>query len=71
MTETKQDRSVRAELTDYGFTFGAAEVERSASFDDGSVAITVKTEAGRSVRVYVSPKGRSVRVFEDCKEWAR
>ena len=55
------------ELTQYGFTWGGAVVTRLAEFD-GTVVIGVSTEAGESVAVYVSPAGRSVRVFQDGKE---
>lgn len=51
-----------------GFKFGAATVTASASFqrkagEGRSVVIAIDTDAGRSLTVYVSPTGRSVRVF--------
>jgi hypothetical protein len=54
-------------ITQYGFTFGAAEVQRVAELN-GHVAIAVKGAKGREVTVYVSPKGNSIRVFRDGKE---
>jgi hypothetical protein len=57
------------ELTDFGFKFGAAEVLRAAVMPDGAVCIQVETEAGKSVDVYVSRAGRSIRVFSQGKEW--
>jgi hypothetical protein len=61
--------SIDIELTNYGFTFGAAEVVRLADLPDGAVCIQVKTEAGKSIDVYVSRAGRSIRVFSQGKEW--
>jgi hypothetical protein len=53
-------------LTDYGFTFGPAEVIRIASIN-GTRVLAIK--AGRhTVDVYVSKTGRSVRVWRDGKE---
>lgn len=56
-------------LTEYGFVWGAAEVERRWS-RDGTVVIGVKTMAGKSIDIYVSPTGRSLRVFGQG-EWTR
>jgi hypothetical protein len=55
------------ELTDYGFKWGAAEVSRLADFN-GTVVIRVSTIEDKRVEVYVSPAGRSLRVFQDGKE---
>ena len=51
-----------------GFRFGAAEVVAAMSVEPRVgrgkyVVIQIRTDAGRSLDVYVSPKGRSVRVF--------
>ena len=58
--------------TEYGFVWGAAEVERMASLPGGSRVIAVYTEVGnkrkRRLEIYVSPTGRSVRVWRDGKE---
>lgn len=35
----------------------------------GRVVITVETEAGKAVDVYVSRTGRSLRVFSEGIEW--
>lgn len=52
--------------TQYGFTWGPAEVTRMATFRETRV-LGIRT--GRhKVAVYVSPTGRSVRVFKDGKE---
>jgi hypothetical protein len=59
-----------ASLTRYGFQFGAAEVTRLTDFK-GTAVIEVSTTAGRNVQIYVSPKGKSLRVFRDGKEMRR
>jgi hypothetical protein len=59
--------SANVELTQYGFKWGAAEVQRTAEHS-GRVAITIKGARGREVTVYVSPQGNSVRIFRDGKE---
>ncbi len=61
--------TVEIHTTDYGFTFGAAEVTRMTSID-GNVCIRVETSAGKHIDVYVSPTGRSLRVFSGG-EWKR
>ncbi|MGH3447222.1 MAG: hypothetical protein ACRDP4_06325 [Nocardioidaceae bacterium] len=55
-------------LTDYGFTWGPMEVERSILIPEGAREITVKVNDKRRVCVYVSRTGRSVRVFKDGTE---
>lgn len=52
-----------AERTPYGFTAGAAEVSLAYSDDKQGTTIIVKTWAEKSVQVYVSPAGQSLRVF--------
>ncbi len=60
-----------AELTPYGFRFGAALIERHMSLPDGRVCVGVTTDAGRKLDIYVSAAGRSVRIFEKGQEYAR
>jgi hypothetical protein len=60
---------VTDELTDYGFTFGACEVTRLAALPDGSVCLRIATTGGKRIDVYVSPTGRSLRVFSPSAEW--
>jgi hypothetical protein len=58
--------------TQYGFTWGPLEVTRMARFKPGkdreSYVVQVTTETGRSVQIYVSRTGRSLRVFDSGKE---
>ena len=49
--------------TEHGFQWGAAEVARCMSID-GRVVLTVKTSAGKTIDVYVSAEGRSLRVWD-------
>jgi hypothetical protein len=51
----------------YGFAWGPAEVVRCTDHK-GGVVITVKTEAGLGVDVYVSARGQSIRVFNKGRE---
>lgn len=53
--------------TEYGFKFGAATVERMFSHR-GRVCVAVTTDTGQRVEIYVSPTGRSLRVFRGRKE---
>jgi hypothetical protein len=59
-----------SELTEYGFTFGAAEVTRMASIPERGVCIRIATATGKHIDVYVSAAGRSLRVFSDG-EWTK
>lgn len=52
----------------YGFAWGPLEVVR-ATEHKGTCVLDVKTEAGKRITVYVSPTGRSIRVFGDGREW--
>lgn len=52
----------------YGFAWGPLEVVRAAEHR-GYCALDVKTDAGKRITVYVSPTGRSIRVFGDGAEW--
>lgn len=50
-------RAAEYAMTDYGFRWGAAQVERMASHN-GYVALSIEWESAR-VEVWVSPTGRS------------
>ena len=52
---------VPRELTEYGFRFGAALVERCMSLGGGRVVVTVKTPKG-ALDVYVTKTGK-MRVY--------
>lgn len=51
--------------TQYGFRWGVTDVVRYAELPDGSICIGVETNGKRRLVVYVSPTGRSVRVFAE------
>lgn len=56
--------------TPYGFKFGPALVERVAVFQRSNGdyhVIGIKTDH-QSLAIYVSPTGKSVRVFSDHRE---
>ena len=56
-------------LTRYGFVYGPAEVQRTITTPNGgSVVFIGSHKTGKGIRVYVSPKGRAVKV---CEENAR
>jgi len=48
---------------EYGFTWGPVTVQRTAVMPQGHHVLTVN-----GLDIYVSPTGRSVRVFRDGKE---
>jgi hypothetical protein len=55
-------------LTDYGFVYGPAEVARLFEHN-GAVCIGIyqagdKDNSKRGVEIYVSPRGRSFRVYQ-------
>lgn len=59
--------------TSFGFDWGPLSVTRVAHFkptksQTGHRVITVSTEEGESIDVYVSEKGRSIRVWKNLKE---
>ena len=58
--------------TKYGFRWGPVRVERFASFprdgDKISRCIGITSDTGQVLHVYVSPTGRSVRVFRGGRE---
>jgi len=60
------DRDVQ--LTDFGFTWGVAEVRRASAMPGGHLVIEIRTECGQSLDVYISPGGRSLRVFRRHRE---
>lgn len=49
---------------EYGFTWDGVEVQRTSEFK-GYRVLTVSTEAGASVTLYVSPAGKKIRVFKN------
>lgn len=51
----------------YGFRWGPMTVVR-ATEHDGYVALDIHG-SGKKITVYVSPAGRSIRVFGDGGEW--
>lgn len=52
----------------YGFAWGPMSVTRVAEIR-GTVVVDITTDTGKSISVYVSPTGRSVRVFGNGAEW--
>ena len=58
------------EPTAYGFTWGPIEVQRTAEFERGGTyrCIGLLIDGKRALDIYVSPTGRSVRVFKKGKE---
>lgn len=60
---------IRAMLTQYGFEFGAMSVERIMQVEGrGTVVGVYGADRSNGVQVYVSEKGRSVRVFRKGRE---
>ena len=60
-------------LTQYGFRWGPFEVQRTASAErrtgEGKTrVISVVTDTGHLLEAYISPRGRSVRVWLDHRE---
>jgi hypothetical protein len=56
----------------YGFRWGPMVVKRMATLPRRTGedhVLRVATDAGKHIDVYVSPTGRSLRVFSDGKEW--
>lgn len=51
-----------------GFNWGPMQVRRICSIE-GRRVVELRTEAGKRVTIYVSPTGRSVRVFGAGGEW--
>lgn len=58
-------------LTEYGFEWGPATVERATTFDYYGKpyrVLELKTST-KTLNIYISPHGRSIRVFCEGKEW--
>jgi hypothetical protein len=58
-------------LTPYGFTWGPIEVQRITTFNGRRIlGLYIDSDKPRRARlqIYVSPTGRSVRVWRDGKE---
>lgn len=56
------------EDTKYGFQWGPATIERMAEIPQG-IVMSLKTDAGKYLQIYVSAKGKSVRIHEGIVEW--
>ncbi len=54
----------------YGFTWGPMRVQRITAIDrsNGTYRVLGVHCGGRPLEIYVSPTGRSVRVFRDGRE---
>lgn len=55
-------------MSEYGFTWGNVTVERTMQVEGRGRVVTIKTDAGKSIEVYVSEGGRSIRVFKGSQE---
>lgn len=62
----KRERKSEEEAARYGFRWGQLDVTRAMEFR-GQKCILIETEFD-IVQVYVSPKGRSIRVWHNHKE---
>lgn len=54
--------------TKYGFKWGPATIERMAEIPQG-IVMSLKTDYGKYLQIYVSAKGKSVRIHENNVEW--
>ncbi len=54
-------------VTDYGFTWGPAEITRMCHIPGRGRLLGVRTEHG-SLQILISEKGRKLRVWNDNKE---
>ncbi len=54
--------------TAYGFQWGNIELTRLAFIPKGTRVLEVKIDDGARLTIYVSPKGKSVRVFKNGTE---
>ena len=52
----------------YGFTWGHARVTRIAILPTGHRCLEVSSEDGDAITVYVSPRGKKIRVFRGGDE---
>ena len=59
-------KGVHYEETKYGFEFGSAVIERTTSFEDGRVVLSIKTPKTNryGVQICVTKTGK-IRVFSD------
>jgi hypothetical protein len=58
-------------MSDHGFTWGNMEVTRMMTLPNGGHVLNVKAEGKKyqeGVEIYLSPKGRSIRVWRNGKE---
>lgn len=53
-----------SELNDYGFIWDQVEVERSSILSTGYKILSIKIENKTKLSIYISPTGRSIRVFK-------
>jgi len=61
----------RGRVTKFGFTWGPIRVTRVSHVEGRGYVVSI-TADGTELEVYISPKGRSVRVFDKVSgiEWA-
>lgn len=62
----KRVRKSEEEAERYGFRWGQLDVVRTMEFR-GTKCVTIETEFN-NVQIYVSPGGRSIRVWRDGEE---
>lgn len=62
------DPNFPGHMTPYGFKWGPATIERMAEIPQG-IVMSLKTDYGKYVQIYVSAKGKSVRIHENNVEW--
>jgi len=55
---------------DYGFTWGAATIERTASISSSGVVIITLRTPKQELQIYVTKSGK-VRIFERSDEWVK
>lgn len=67
MADSNTSPELRVTPGPYGFVWGPMNVTRVAEHK-GTVVVDITTDTGKSINVYVSPMGRSVRVFMDGDE---
>jgi len=53
-------------LTQFGFHWGPMNVARLTQIDGRGYVLRVQTDT-HDLQIYVSPKGRSIRVYQDHK----
>jgi len=63
MTEAE----INGEITEYGFRWGPMEVERLSEIRGRGYMLGIKAQGAR-LEIYVSPTGRSVRVYRGGEE---